>query len=352
MRYWLLLLLMPFGNLYAQENETSVLLREAEALVEKSSYAEALVPLNKLLQKHPEHTDALEYRRYIHGKLKDYDAALADVRSLIGLHPGKSIYRNNAGWYFLLTGRYDSAKLYCTRAIDLNPFDYNNYLNLGHAYAMLEDPAKSVYYYKYAADYMPVNEEHKDGPISDLALFKSMGVYPYDTGSIAAMFRQTYSIFESNTAANKVLDSIYKLSFYSSWTEPVMLRLLKKFIEEEEKNQYWRYAVLSRFNWNLGLVAFENRNTVKAINQYFARSFALMSEMQDTLGMISRLIHAASFWKDAAVPNLQFAINLSAASGENHYLAEAYRELADYYTGKYNWDSGMLYARLLTAGPG
>ena len=345
----LILLLFSYISSFAQQKNTNDLVVEAISLFDKNDYAGSIQLLDKVLQVDPHHEDALNYRSNAFNGLKNYAAALKDAKVLVTIKPSKAVYWNNAGWYALLTAAYDSARVYCTRAIELNPFDYNNYLNLGHAYAFLENPKKSLYYYHYAADYLPINELYKNGPIADLALFKSMKTYPYDTTSIAAMFRQTFEVFRSNDIANYILDSIYTLSFDHTWSDPLMQDLQRRFIAAEEKNQYWRYSILSRFNWQLGIVEYENKNTVKALNLHIHRSFALMNQMKDTVAMIQRLLQSAGFIKEGVESNLKWAINLSILSGEEKYLAAAYRELSDHYSEKYKWDSCLHYTKLLHA---
>ena len=336
-----LIFLASYLHLQGQ-NKTKKIEQETVEYLKEQDYQSALRSLDELLKTSADTVRILEQRAFVFGKLHQYAAAISDAKKLVALFPVNSGYYNNLGWYLMLNKQYGEAKKYCEKAIKLNPEDFKTYLNLAHIYAYLKNIKKAFYYYQYAGEYLP-NETALDDVLEDFTFLNKEHNYPYDTTVFTSFFRNSFADYRVHVAADKILDSIYLLSLQG---KPVNA-LKRKFIEEEKRNKTWRYFVVGKFLWDIGVEEYENKNMTRASENYFAPSLQMASTVKDTLAKIERVIQYSKLIEAReGMPFLHTALLLANTTHEVQQQFVCYVELNDAHKRLYQWDSCLYYSKL------
>lgn len=234
-------------------------------LIGIEDYRTALVVSNRIIDADSSQINAWYYKAICEAELKQYATAMRCYSRVAWFKPEKSSYWTSAGWYAILSGQYDSAMLYCEKAVDLVPDDYNNYLNLAHAFFLKKDAAKAGYFYQLASEYLPHNPEMLEAVYKDLQLIDSLQS-SWTTKQVRALFESDFELAKNNVASNRILDSIYQVATETTEDRAEKLdRLRSAFIEAQSEEEIKRWRVNRDFLYKLGrkyLLADDNRNAI------------------------------------------------------------------------------------------
>ncbi len=98
-----------------------------------------------------------------YGLGKQYDKAIADFTTAIGIDPANGEAFNNKGLYFTESGRIDSALIYFDKAILLKKDFYQAYYNKGNAFAKLNDFNNAIAQYQQS---LKINPSYTDAMLN------------------------------------------------------------------------------------------------------------------------------------------------------------------------------------------
>lgn len=117
------------GTVESTETVTSGSFAEAQTLIKKEKFTEALALLEDLTAAQPENADAWNLRGYSNRKLGNHDAAATAYATALRLHPGHLGALEYQGEMFIETGQIDLARANlaslkslcgtCEQAVDL-----------------------------------------------------------------------------------------------------------------------------------------------------------------------------------------------------------------------------------------
>lgn len=115
------------------------------------NFEAALKSTNDALKIDSTSFEAINNLSRMHAALGDTEEELNDLTLLVARNPKLANAWSNKAYFYLKTRQYDSAIQYYTKAIELNPKDYRNYVNRGmcHGYEgdtdiELEDYTKAI----------------------------------------------------------------------------------------------------------------------------------------------------------------------------------------------------------------
>jgi CHAT domain-containing protein/tetratricopeptide (TPR) repeat protein len=341
MRWYFILFLVFFTTSLTAQNPQK-LQESAISYINKGNFEAALVSLNQLAKLYPDNEWILSQRCNAFGQLNKFPEAISDAKRLLNLNPDNNIYQNNMGWYLMLNGQYEDAAGYCKKAIEIRPEDFNGYLNLAHIYAFLKDRRKAVYYYQYAAEYLP-DENAFNSVLGDFNFLSAKPGFISDTSFFTGLFRNSFLQKFLNKRANEILDSVYLLKP----GDPRVSEMKNRFISEEEKNINRRYRVLSDFTWQVGKAEFLIKNSEKAFVDHFTNAILLSEKINDTPAVIGRYLELAGLLgEEKGINYLYKALSLADTFDEPDIKEHIYISMSDSYEKKSGYDSGIKYSRL------
>ena len=139
----------------------------------------ALEHAEALIRQAPEDLNGYYLRGTILGQgREDYAAAAADLAEVNRLAPAFADAWGNRGWYLILLGHFEEARVATERAQALNPESMSATINLGHAYLLLGDRESAHAWYRKAIPLIPDEAALDAGPLADFDLFIEHGWVP------------------------------------------------------------------------------------------------------------------------------------------------------------------------------
>ncbi|MFZ9387917.1 MAG: CHAT domain-containing protein [Chitinophagaceae bacterium] len=354
--HWLILFFLVISNPISAQTDYSRTYDSIRVLLEKEEYEKALPLCRRIVQSDPSEINAVYYRARCLGELGDHAGAARDFAQVSWFSPQKVGYWTSACWNAILSGGYDSAIVYGEKAANLVPEDFNNYLNLGHAYFLKEDKAGATYNYMLASEYLPHHPEYLDMAHADLRLMDSLHK-KWTTSSITELFDDDYSLTEKNQVSNRVLDSIYSLAVTDRDKNEARIDSLRiAFIEAQVKEPVKRYKVIRDFSFILGIHSLEKENTIQATG-FLTSAIVVDTKLRDSLSLVrkqlsvSRMVAEIQLRKQDIFPQLNDAIYFAGEAlryaeeyrltGE--WLAACYLQLGLCYSGIERYDSSQYY---------
>ena len=316
---------------------------QVKALIISKDYEKALVLVTASLLNDSLNKDALLDECNVLQSLGRFTEAAGVAKELVRLFPQISSNYILAGWCYLISKQYQKAKYYCTKAVDLRPFDYNAYLNLAHVYLAIKDLKLADFYYRMSLEFV-CSEDQLQSIISDVKLLQLKGIANIPNDNTIDDFNYIHKEYGKNTAATRLLDSITSLLITEQFTltDPVITKLMEKFISEETPSEFWRYHVMMKCYWNLGDVQFKRRNTVKARKNFYRNSLEISESFRDTVARIHQLLNISDLYKETYSKYL--ALRLAFASNDTISQTKCFLNLSNFYRDAFRWDSSYYYA--------
>ncbi|MCK4357701.1 MAG: tetratricopeptide repeat protein [Candidatus Cloacimonetes bacterium] len=107
-------------------------------------YDKAITDYTKAIELNPEYASAYYNRGTTYSSLKEYDKAITDFTKAIELNPEYALAYYNRGTTYSSLKEYDKAITDFTKAIELNPEDALDYNNRGTTYSSLKEYDKAI----------------------------------------------------------------------------------------------------------------------------------------------------------------------------------------------------------------
>ncbi|MGB0851126.1 MAG: hypothetical protein ACPGTP_07755, partial [Bacteroidia bacterium] len=194
--------------------------------------------------------NAYWYRSFVNQDMKQYDAAISDLDSVLNQVDFSGAY-GSKGWLLLKTGRWKEAREPIQMAHNLDPSAFSWAVNRGHMHLTKSDPDSAKYYYKKALD-LASSTEDLDGGLADFDLFIKNGWYEKESMEFKEFFQwniDSNGYFEKakaeyffNTAIAEKEDYEKRLglldsAFYYQSRVPV-----KNYYRERSLNRWYAYT--------------------------------------------------------------------------------------------------------------
>ena len=315
--------------------------------IDKDAYRQALPVCNRIIAEDSTQINAWYYKAICEAELKQYATAMRCYSRVAWFKPEKASYWTSAGWYAILSGYYDSAVVFCEKAVDLVPDDYNNYLNLAHAYFLKKDAARTGYFYQLASEYLPHNPEMLETVYKDLQLIDSLQS-SWTTKQVRALFESDFELAKNNVASNKILDSVYLVATEAAEDRAEKLdRLRSAFIEAQSKEEIKRWRVNRDFLYKLSrkfLLADDNRSALS--------HFKIGSQIDYTLRDSTSLFNAyLQFSRDVMKIELMKKLHKPRIADAVFFAEEALRYANEFrMDNNFKASAGLVMARCYREG--
>jgi CHAT domain-containing protein len=252
--------------------------------IDQDNYSNALPICDRIINADSTQMNAWYYKALCEEDLKHYPEAMRCFSKVAWFKEDNPRYWTSAGWYGLLSGQYDSARIYFEKAVGLVPEDYNNYLNLAHSYFLLKDQPRATYFYMLASEYMPNQDAHLQQVRVDLKLMDSLH-QSWTTKSIVQIFEEDFKIAKSNTNSNIILDSIYSAATGERENNKDKLHELRiAFIEAQSKKEVKRWKVLRSFMYAIGRRKFHENDNRTALS-YMKMAVNIDTALRDSISL-------------------------------------------------------------------
>jgi tetratricopeptide (TPR) repeat protein len=137
------------------DNDLDELCRQAQGLLEKGKYADAIPLFQRVVAVHADHVAAHEGLALAYSLTSDWAAGEKHFAKLIQLQPMQARHYVNLGTMYNRKGDYGKAVETLRRALQRDRKNVHGYFNLGLAYRKLKQTAMSVSAYKEAIKLAP-----------------------------------------------------------------------------------------------------------------------------------------------------------------------------------------------------
>lgn len=325
-------------------------------LIDRDDYTEALRVSDHIINTDSTQMNAWYYKALCEENLKHYPEAMRCYSRVAWFKKDNPRYWTSAGWYGLLSGQYDSSRIYFEKAVDLVPEDYNNYLNLAHSYFQLKDQPRATYFYMLASEYMPSHEEYLQSVRADLKLMDSLHK-SWTTKSVLQIFEDDFRIAAKNKASNIILDSIYSLATDNREKNLEKLYELRiAFIDAQSGEEVKRWKVLRDFMYAVSrkhLLGNDNRMAIS----YLKMGVNIDNVLRDSISLfrwhfnISRDVLNIEIAKKVPNPRITDAVFFAEEALryakdfklDNEYFAAAWLQMANCYRVGSRPDSALFW---------
>ena len=308
------------------------------------NFGQALAIVSAALSKDSSNGYALKDKSNLLMAMDRYADAALTLKAMIRFYPGNPAYYGVAGWCYLLSKQYVNAQYYCSQALEMRPFDYSAYMNLGHVYGAQGNQQLAGYYYRIALEFITSNQQLQS-IIQDIKTLKKQGILNIDYEQNIQNFTTTNAEYLKNIRATSLLDSITFLLNTGDFNplDPEVTSLVNRFTIEERTSEYWRYHVLINCYSLQGDVQFKGRNHIKAITDYYNYSLGTSDLIKDTLAKINQLLTIAAVYKSTGYAN--DAMGLAVSSNDSTSHANCALHLSTLFRETFRWDSAYHYAK-------
>ncbi|MBW2064688.1 MAG: tetratricopeptide repeat protein [Deltaproteobacteria bacterium] len=124
--------------------EAKIYVRRGYVLHRKSRYQEALVEYGKAVKLDPKNHEAYFFRGLTLIKLREYEKATQDFKTVIQLRSDFAEAYDNLAWLHVRRGDWDTGILYLTKSLELKPRNGWAYYNRGRCYLEKEEIGKAL----------------------------------------------------------------------------------------------------------------------------------------------------------------------------------------------------------------
>ena len=188
----------------AEAADIDELYRQGSAAYDAKDYALAIKLAEKIIKQTPD-----VYRGYWLRAIaravgfKDYESAVADLEQVHLLAPGYAGAWGSRGWYLILMGRFQEARIPTEKAQALDPTLFAWTLNLGHTYLLQGDRDNAMQWYRKSLPLIQDRDALKSGPLSDFDMFISRGWSVDDSKQTRGWFVQVWEEWQEVEALNR-----------------------------------------------------------------------------------------------------------------------------------------------------
>lgn len=219
----------------------------------KGKNKEALELMTEVIDDPNESSNQLNaywYRSFVNQDLKQYEAAISDLDSVLNQVDFSGAY-GSKGWLLLKTGRWKEAREPIQLAQNLDPSAFSWAINRGHMHLTKSDPDSAKYYYKKALDLASSTEDFEGG-LADFDLFIKNGWYEKESKEFKDFFQwniDSNGYFEKakaeyffNTAVAEKEDFVKRLELLDSAIFYQAQVPAKNYYRERSLNRWYAYT--------------------------------------------------------------------------------------------------------------
>ncbi|MDH5649596.1 MAG: tetratricopeptide repeat protein, partial [Gammaproteobacteria bacterium] len=142
-----------------QKSSTSEFFRQAQALMQKGRWNQAIQLYEKILSINSNHTDAMHYMGLCYLERGDNEQALQWVERSISLRPGEVLYLGNYGVLLEQLGDIDTAEKYFRKALGIDPGNHDARFNLGRILVRQQKSKEAIDHLKVLNAQLPNDTE-------------------------------------------------------------------------------------------------------------------------------------------------------------------------------------------------
>ena len=170
---------------------------------------------------------------YLYAKLEKYDTAFMYLDPLIKANADRHDIAGNTGWYKILAGKWEEAKVLCKTGYEADKNSYSYAVNYGHTF-LLDGQMDSAYkYYARSLENLYYPNDYADGPKKDFELFFTKGWSRKAAAEALDWMEQQYNTkYSYITRGNVIWDTAKK--FYDEKNYRVAADKWKEYIKVYE----------------------------------------------------------------------------------------------------------------------
>jgi CHAT domain-containing protein len=312
-----------------QNNTLEQTYKDGFAFYQQNQLPKALGCFEKIYTADTTEFAALEYACFIYSQTKQYEKAANGLARLCMNFPEKDNFFSSACFNYVLINKPKLAEAYGKKAVALNARQYNNMLNLGHAYFLQYKPKEAIYWYLKGLEWVTSKTDFERSYLGDFDVLDSLQLVP--TKFIDQFKKGLSNQFATLNLTSKstiVLDSILKYNgkIKTAVDGEKLLQWKNDFIVAESKLATVRYTVMASFLVDIGIHEYQKRNRAIALNDYLARAETIYTNIGDSLSLAKLKIFLSSELLAYQTAENKYSKNNDALS----YAKEA-RELVEKY---------------------
>lgn len=279
-----------------QGNELKELYIEAQNHYKAGQKEKALEVYEKIYQTDYKQASALEWMTFIYADMDQPEKAARSGAKLCLLKPDKASFQNNTCYYFAISGQPEIAEAYGKKAVELDGYQYNYLLNLGHTYLIRQQTKEATYWYIKALQWVTSKTDFEESFIGDLNYLAEYNLVSKPTAKkfidgLSGEFEGMMKNQENNYLVDSILTCRKRKT--NRKEKEKMINWMKEFSLTETKKEVVRFNVLANFLTEIGMDEFNKRNRSMAMDLYWKYAEEMYKNDADSLGQAGFLLQVS-----------------------------------------------------------